>query len=698
MLRGCPEQWLRLAGRRADLGVPLVDQDRDIFQRLAAGGRRLVADFPGFTEAQRLAIPDILDRRPTLLVARTASGKTEAVLAPLLTLLTIDRWEGRPSVLYVAPTRALVNDLHRRLEGLLEAYLDVGRRTGEYREPDSQLLITTPESLDSMLARGWSKDGHRLAGVRAIVLDELHLLADSPRGTQLQVLLARLDRITGVPLLRVGLSATVPDPTGLAHRFLGSSASVRVGAGHRSLEIDGCRDDSDVPARGEGVDPLSRRFLRASPGPDGYASLAQRLVELRRELQRLKVLVFVPSRSRCDLLSATLSRHLQGSVPVRVFAHHGSLDKSYRERTEQGMANSDEAIAVATSTLEVGIDIGDVGLVVLDGPPGSVSSLLQRIGRGNRRSSSTFVVPVAHNDVEAVTLASLLRAAMDGELDPCPEAAHYSVAIQQAASIMKQSTGHPRLERIADLMAPAFGDRSLWILEQLVDGGWLEVAGDGGLRPLPPLGDLMDQPMRLHGNIAGNGLVVPMVDAVTGEALAWVPRGRMPERVTLAGASYVQHDRGDMIELSNGTRSGRGQAVRYASRAAPAGRNALRHLSRGLGFSDGDLVDHQGTFIHFGGALFGRMLTLGGIRAGPLRSPEDPRRLLDSDLDALVAGGWKALEKLCGFGPFHTDLPDAVRREAVERTVAAHGFRPWLESLKGPVQPSPAQAAVLSQA
>jgi ATP-dependent Lhr-like helicase len=343
----------------------VVLSDGEIFAELSGGGRHLVSGFPGFTEAQRLAIPAILDRQATLLIARTASGKTEAVLAPLLTLHFRERWKGRPSIVYVAPTRALVNDLHGRLADRLAAYVDVGRKTGEYQDPDCQLLITTPESLDSMLVRRWGDDGHLLTGVRAIVLDELHLLAESARGTQLQILLARLDRIATAPVLRLGLSATVPDPVAMAARYLGPDAVVRTGTGSRTLEIDRCPAPEGIPDRETGPDPLASRILRAGNGSDGYAAVATRLVELRKEIGGLKALVFVPSRARCDRLSGSLGAHFEGRVPLRVHAHHGSLDKAYREETEEAMSDSEEAVAVATSTLEVGIDIGDVGVVAL---------------------------------------------------------------------------------------------------------------------------------------------------------------------------------------------------------------------------------------------------------------------------------------------------------------------------------------------
>jgi hypothetical protein len=208
----------------------------------------------------------------------------------------------------------------------------------------------------------------------------------------------------------------------------------------------------------------------------------------------------------------------------------------------------------------------------------------------------------------------------------------------------------------------------------------------------------MDQPLRLHANIGGGGRMVPLVDAVTGEPLAWVPPGVMPERIMVAGASFEQRNRGDAIELSNGARDGSGATVRYASRGAPAGRNALRHLARGLGFSDDTLVLRDDMYHHFGGALFGRLLQLGGIKSGPLRSQSDPRDLAGQDLEALAAGAWQDLEGLCGFGPFQRELPVSVRREAVVRTVAAHRFGEWLQRMRLATNASAEQGGILDEA
>lgn len=676
----------------------MTESDADLYAMLGPGGRQLLGGFTALTEAQQLAIPQILAKRPLLLIARTASGKTEAVLAPLLTLHQRERWRGRPSVLHVVPTRALVNDLHRRLELSLAGFVDVGRRTGEYGETDAQLLITTPESLDSMLARGTRSEGHLLDGVRAVVIDELHLFAEGPRGTQLQVLLARLDEVAGTRVHRVGISATVPSPGRLAARFLGAGAVVCTSSGNRSLRIDGLENRSSLPERGAGIDPLGSVFLRVFEGEGGDKPLSERLLELRRELETLKALVFVPSRSRCDSLTANLTDAFCGRAPLEVHAHHGSLDRGQREGTERDLSESDEAVAVATSTLEVGIDIGDVGLVVLDGPPGSVSALLQRVGRGNRRSGEVFVLPVVRSDVEACVLASMLRAAVEGNLDEEPETAHFSVSLQQMASIMKQSRNAARRRSTLDpLLEAAFGPHGPWLVDQLVAGDWLRSQGTI-VKVSPSLAEIIENPFQLHCNIDGGANTVPVVDMVTGQPLAWVPRGQQAERLVVAGTGFTAVNRGDVIEMAEPRKGGSGRKVRYSNRRAPVGRTALQHLRRGLGLPETALIPDAGGFVHFGGALVGRLLTLAGMKSGALRSDGDPRGLPAEAFRAAAEAGWQRLEPLCGFGPFQRSLPETVRKEAVLETVRAHDVPGWIAELTEPRVFTEEQRRVLEQA
>jgi ATP-dependent Lhr-like helicase len=674
-----------------------VNSDRELCARLHPPGRRLLR-FRSLSPVQRLAIPRLLSREPILLVAPTASGKTEAVIAPLMHLWSQEKWRGTPSILYVAPTRALVNDMHRRLAPALAGLLAVGRRTAEHHEVDSELLITTPESLDSMLVRGEQGSEHPLSHVQAVVLDELHLLAESARGTQLQILLSRLDAITGRSVLRVGLTATVTAPERLAARFLGSGAAVCSAGGGRSLRVDRSGGDGDFPERPVGVvDPLADQFWRIDRDSEDDLQLADRFLSLRGD-DGLKALVFVPSRRRCDRLAADLHRAFAGRATIQVHAHHGSLDQGTRERAEAALVHAHESVAVATSTLEVGIDVGEVRLVALDGPPGSVSSLLQRIGRANRRASTVHVIPMVGNDVEACIMASMLRAAVRGDLDATPETTDFSVAIQQLASMLRQAP-RARLARkgVERLLASAFGERASWLVGELLAGGVVRDAG-GSIAPTDALREIMESDMRVHANIGAAGHMVPLVDAVTGEPLAWVSPRQTMGRLQVAGASYVATRTDDGIELRAPRRGGRGASVSYGARRAPVGRTALRHLALGLGLKETALVQRGSEWVHFGGALFARLLSLAGIASDPLRARKDPRPAAAVNIAASVSRRWEDLEPLCGFGPFQSQLPRPVRKEGVILGVSASGFEQWVRSLEVATSLDGRQAAILDSA
>ncbi len=656
--------------------------DAEVFARLEDAGRHLLADFSQLTPVQREAIPLILEGRRVLLVAPTATGKTEAALAPVLSLRSVERWRGRPSIVYVAPTRALVNDLCRRLQGPLRGYLEVGRRTGEHLEADADLVITTPESLDSMLARGRLNGGHRLAGVRAILLDELHLLAESARGAQLNILLGRLDGVTGVPVLRVALSATVSRTEELARRFLGPDARVVQAGGGRSLRVQRVSGDGPLPERpSEGVDPLAEEIWRY-PRATSAGPMAKHLLEVRAGGNSLKALVFVSSRSRCDRLAAQLTENIGGRAPVPVVGHHGSLSQEKRESSEKLLQTADESVAVATSTLEIGIDIGDIRSVVLDGPPGSVGSLLQRVGRANRRENQVHLMPFADSLREACILASMIRAAVSGELDPESPAKHFSVAIQQLASTFFQ-TSRSRLsaEHLRLLWEPEFGDRTGEVIEELAGEGWLKPHGPGLFGPSEALGDLMERPMQLHGNIGSSGRMIPVVDGLTGEPVAWVPRQAAPSRLVIAGQAFKAKRTDDAIELGGAAPSETAQTLRYAISKAPVLRNALRHLSLGLGLGDAALVRQDGQWIHFGGALYGELLNRAGCRSTSLSSTDDPRQFAGADFTKVVERHWESLESLCGFGPFHRQLPGGLRRASVLGSVDLPAFTHWLSHL-----------------
>lgn len=386
--------------------------------------------FNELREAQHAAIGPLLAGLNIVLTSGTGSGKTEAVTAPLVSKY----WQEAVRadhlfLLYIAPTKALVNDLEKRLHPPLATLnLRVGVRHGDRDDlksgPKPHVLITTPESLEVMLFR---KDP-ALRSIRAVVVDEVHLLYNTQRGLQLSVLLQRLRRILTHDLQCAALSATVGNLSHIRDFLLGAEASAELLAFSATRAIDA--------------------QIRHVEGPDQFLSLVKRMTEGRPT----KLLVFADSRRECERLAGTL----QADETLRhsVFAHYSSLSPEVRLETERKYAAMRTAICVATSTLELGIDIGDIDAVLLWGVPSGVDSFLQRIGRGNRRSNKTNVVCLVPDEsdcvpLDAIRFAALLDAATKGEL-PISEPYELFGAIgQQCLSIIASDDG--QFTRIADL-------------------------------------------------------------------------------------------------------------------------------------------------------------------------------------------------------------------------------------------------------
>jgi ATP-dependent Lhr-like helicase len=447
-------------------------RDRAIARGLARTWDPFFARFGRLTAPQRAAIPPILAGEDVLLCAATASGKTEAACAPL-----VERYIGRAApwtILYVSPTRALINDLYARLQPPLAALgLRLDRRTSDHRAdaervPGTNVLLTTPESLDSLLCRGRRRrpDGHALAGVVAVVLDEIHLLHGGPRGEQVRWLLERLRRLRRQARARgwtgddgvqiVALSATVPDATAVRDAYLLDGAIVAVPGG-RAIETVG------APGASARVEVALPALLAERGAPE-------------------KILVFANARQRVDELTARLRRDLRG-LGYAVRAHHGSLDREEREATEAAARGERRIVVFATSTLEIGIDIGDIDLVVLDGPAPDIPALLQRIGRGNRRTGATRVLACADTLLDTVVHAAMIEAARDGWLGEVEHGPEGAVARQQVASYILQG---PRIARpraqvqdLLDACAPSPLDRAL--LDTMIGNDELR-AGPDGLR------------------------------------------------------------------------------------------------------------------------------------------------------------------------------------------------------------------------
>lgn len=401
-------------------------------------GRAFFGQFQTLRPVQARAIEAVLGGSDVLIRAGTGSGKTEAAAAPL-TQRYLDELDHSETVvvLYISPTRALANDLARRLEPVYDRLgLTVGVRHGERKDLARAacpgVLITTPESLDVMTGN----QEPRLLHVRAIVLDEIHLLANTQRGLQLGIALHRLELLVERRLQTVGLSATVADPLAVWHFF-------RPGSSPQVIDDVG-------PSR-----TLERRIYIDV----NHADLAERLARLDGPSE--KILVFANSRRECDVLADALREG--AGFGDAVFSHHSSLTKEARERVESEFERLDRAVCVATSTLELGIDIGDVTLVVLFGAPTNWQSLLQRCGRGNRRSDvvqALCVVPAPKPDEQLglrqlLTFQALLQQIDTGALDWSLPFDLYGAAAQQFVSALHGAGGaFTGINRFIDITRP----------------------------------------------------------------------------------------------------------------------------------------------------------------------------------------------------------------------------------------------------
>jgi ATP-dependent Lhr-like helicase len=337
------------------------------FERLHPALQHHVAGSLGWNQLRPLqedAIEPLLAGSDALLLAPTAGGKTEAAILPLVSRMLDERRTGL-SVLYVVPLRALANNLEPRLTQLLGLvgrtvavwHGDVGDRDRKrvLREPPD-LLLTTPESLEVMLTSKRVEHRSFFADLRVVVIDEVHAFAADDRGWHLKSVLARIEHLLSRRLQRIGLSATVGNPEALLS-WLGSGdgAVVERGAARRDVEI--------------GVDFVG-----------SIRNAAKVISTLHRGEKRL---AFCDSRSDVEQLAAVLR-----SEGVETFVSHSSISAEERRQAEEAFASRSNCVIVATSTLELGIDVGDLDRVIQIDAPATVSSFLQRLGRSGRRAGA----------------------------------------------------------------------------------------------------------------------------------------------------------------------------------------------------------------------------------------------------------------------------------------------------------------------
>ncbi len=380
--------------------------------------------FPAPTPAQAAAWPLIRAGRSTLVAAPTGSGKTlTAFLAAIDGLvqqgLAEDGLADATRVLYVSPLKALSNDIHINLDeplagitaelarlGLPALEIRTAVRTGDtpqaernaMRKRVPHILVTTPESLYVLL--GSASGREMLADVQSVIVDEIHAIAGNKRGSHLALSLERLEALCNRPLVRVGLSATQKPIDAVARFLVGVERPceiVDIGHGRaRDLALE--------------VPPVP---LEAVMSNDAWALVYDRLAALAGEHRT--TLVFVNTRRMAERTTRHLAERLGAEV---VAAHHGSLAREQRLTAEQKLKRGELRVLVATASLELGIDIGDVELVCQLGSPRSISAFLQRVGRAGHQVAGVSkgrLFPSSRDDL--IECAALLDAVRRGELD-----------------------------------------------------------------------------------------------------------------------------------------------------------------------------------------------------------------------------------------------------------------------------------------
>lgn len=418
--------------------------------------------WPGLRPLQEASVAPLVAGEDAILLAPTAGGKTEAATFPLLTRMSDEDWRGT-SVLYVCPLRALLNNLQPRLS----SYAQWLGRTAEVRHGDTtagqrkrlqaeppDILLTTPESLEAMLVSTVTSPQVMFANLRAIVVDEVHAFAGDDRGWHLQGVLSRLEAIAGRPLQRIGLSATVGNPHELLRWLRGP------GRDGRGTVIDpgGIGKESEV--RLDWVGTL-----------DNAAEVISRL---HRGEKRL---VFADSRRTVESLTLSLRDR-----KVETFASHSSLSVDERRRSEQAFAEAQDTVIVATSTLELGIDVGDLDRCLQIGAPRTVASMLQRLGRtGRRADTARNMLFLGTNDEEFLRAVGLLLLWSEGYVEPIqPPRMPYHVIAQQILGLTLQRRALTRGDIHHDLaaFAPLTGTEGEAIIDHMLEQQFLVSDGE----------------------------------------------------------------------------------------------------------------------------------------------------------------------------------------------------------------------------
>lgn len=427
------------------------------FDRLAEPVRRWIwqKGWHSLRDIQERSIPILLDDdRDVIIAAATAGGKTEAAFLPLISLTLEDPSNGGFDLVYVSPLRALINDQFHRLEDLcskidLPVYpwhgdISQGVKARARKNPRGILLIT-PESLEALFVLRGLEVPALFTSTRAIVIDELHALLDNERGVHLRSLLTRLELAVNRRVRRIGLSATLGEME-LAREYLRPEAPQAV------VLLESSSEGQELKAQ-------IRGYINKGEEKDDDGTAAKRAVarHLFSRLRGNRNLIFAGSRQSVEWYADALREISEKErLPLEFLPHHASLSREHRIDLEKRLKTHPATTAVCTSTLELGIDIGDIACVAQIGAPFSVASLRQRLGRSGRRADQAAVLrmyaletapgadshPLDRLHLGLVRSIAMVELLIEGWCEPpAAQALHLSTLTHQVLSVITEHGG-----------------------------------------------------------------------------------------------------------------------------------------------------------------------------------------------------------------------------------------------------------------
>jgi ATP-dependent Lhr-like helicase len=420
--------------------IESLESSEEIFSQLSQPVRDWFKDkFPDFTDPQKMAIPSIVEGEHLLLCSPTGSGKTLTafltIIDKLIRLSLDGDLQNQVYCVYISPIKALANDIQKNLIGPLNEIRDqylpnraqeikVGLRTGDTPQSERQkmlrkpphILITTPESLGLALAS--KKFRPLMADLKWMIIDEMHSIVPTKRGTLLSLTMALLDTLINNPVQRIGISATMEPLDEVAEFLVPVKGADRQETNLQNVTFDDELKSTVHIAKVSGVRELDMDIILPHPkfNEVPVKQLLDHNVEIIKDLceAHTTTLVFANTRQMTEIVTQKL--RILGLAGVE--GHHGSMDKQIRLEVERKLKRGELRCCVSSSSLEMGIDIGSVDMVIQIGSPGSISTALQRIGRAGHHVGgiprARFLPTSVHDLLELVALQGAI---MNGEMD-----------------------------------------------------------------------------------------------------------------------------------------------------------------------------------------------------------------------------------------------------------------------------------------